>query len=200
MKLTKMVVMLFLLVLSTTSLAAIEAKDLSKFDQLSDSQKAEIIKQVENYATQGSNNITAEVVQEKMKTWSEIGAGIGTLLVSTARELGVAANEFAQTSLGRLAIAVGLVYMFGSAAIGLLVWSICWFVFLPAVWRSYKRHTVNEVVERTVVTDKTWLWVFPVYETKVTRTTRMISDGDQALHLIVALVFFTSGVIALVNF
>lgn len=199
MKVLKMMVMFFMIVISVPAIAGIDTDDLSKFNQLTDSQKAEIIKQVENLSSQGSSGVTAEVVQEKMKAWGEIGAGIGVMLVNTARELGIAANEFSQTPLGKLAVTVGLLYMFGGKLLGILVWIVCWFIFLPAIWRSYKMHAFTEKVEYKI-TDRKLFWLFPIYEKTVTRSQNNISDGEYMTHLLTGAVFAVTGILCLINF
>lgn len=193
---------LFVLLFSVSGFAAITSSDLGDFDKLSDTQKAEVVKQIAQFseASGGTSSapLTADSVKETMKKWSEVGAGVGVLVVSAAKELGLAANEFAQTSLGKLLIVVGLVYMFGDQAVLLFAWFVCWFVFLPAVWRSYKKHTFKTVVE-TTTTDRVVLWLFPIKNTKVETTLEYMTENMIALHLIIAGVFFGSGVVALAN-
>lgn len=193
-------ILMCLVFLSTPAFAKIDANDLDKFNTLSDSQKAEVIKQIDGMASNGPSvsSITPEVVKEKMKQWSEIGAGIGVLLVSTARELGVAANEFAQTPLGKLAITVGIAYMFGKSLVCLAVWIVAWFVFLPLIWRSYKKLSYREVTERKLL-EQRLLWVIPLYDTKTERSPRSVSDGEQIFHVVAGIVFFLTGVIAITN-
>jgi hypothetical protein len=93
----------------------------------------------------GGTNISA-TVRSEAAAWSELGANIGTAMVSAAKELGVAANEFSQTGLGKV-VTVLLVYkMFGPDLIGLAVGSIVLFgglfisayILMSTAWASVK--------------------------------------------------------------
>ena len=184
---------------STPALAGIDRDDLDGFSSLTETQKAEIIKQVDSYKN-ASNATTADTVKQTMMEWSEVGAGLGVMIVSVAKELGVAANEFAQTPLGRLAIVVGLTYMFGSKLLGVIVWFACWFIFAPIVWRSFMRFKFDVKTERTVVPDEKFLFIFPVYNTKVQRTEKNMGEGTYMIHLVAGAAFLVTGLICLVNF
>ena len=195
MNIFKTLVLCFMVLFSVSSFAAITADDLGEFNNLSETQKAEVVKQIAQFketSSSVSGPVTAQVVQEKMKTWGEIGAGIGVMLISTAKELGVAANEFAQTPLGKTAIVVGLTYMFGAKVLGVFAWFACWFIFIPAIWLSYNRFAYETIVEKKV-TDKKFLWLIPLYETKVTRRDRDSDNNILAFHCIAAAIFFVTG-------
>lgn len=195
MNLIKGFLAIFVLLFSFPSFANITYDDLNGFNSLSETQKAEVVRQIAQF-NESSTGVTADVVREKMKEWGEIGAGIGMMLISTAKELGIAANEFAQTPLGRLAIVVGLTYMFGAKAIVIFAWLVCWFVFLPAVYRSYKRSTTNEIIEKRLL-DRKFLWVFPLYETKISRSPKSMDEGLLIIHIIVAAILFLTGLFVL---
>lgn len=194
MNMFKTIVMCFLMLVSSTGFAGITADDLGNFNNLTESQKADVVKKIAELqeASPASGPITAEVVQEKMKSWTDIGAGIGMMLVSTAKELGLAANEFAQTPLGKTAIVVGLTYMFGAKIIGVFAWFACWFIFIPAIWLSYNRFAYETIVEKKP-TDKKFLWLVPLYETKVTRRDNDSDSNIMAFHCVAAAVFFITG-------
>jgi hypothetical protein len=76
----------------------------------------------------------AQAVLETANKWAEIGHAVGSTLVSTARDLGVTANDFASTPVGKIIVAIvvwkylasdvthiglGLLFLVGGVTIGL---------------------------------------------------------------------------------
>jgi hypothetical protein len=58
-------------------------------------------------------------VRKEMGEWGAMGQGIGIALISAAKELGLAANEFAGTPLGKVATVIIVYKMVGEDIIGL---------------------------------------------------------------------------------
>lgn len=75
---------------------------------LSQEQKALIFDQVGKLTASDSNN-TSAVIRKETEAWGELGANIGKAMVGAAKEIGMAANEFSQTSLGKIVV-IGVVY------------------------------------------------------------------------------------------
>jgi hypothetical protein len=61
------------------------------------------------------------VTPENVSKWAEVGIGVGKAISSTAKELGVEANVFAQTPLGKLALALVIWYFVGQKLLYLAV-------------------------------------------------------------------------------
>lgn len=79
-------------------------------------------------------NVSATVRQEAT-AWAELGANIGTAMVSAARELGVTANEFSQTSLGKVVTLIIVYKVIGKDILGVVVGSfILLFGFGVVLW------------------------------------------------------------------
>lgn len=67
------------------------------FSDLTDQQKAEIVKYVADKAAANKNTVTAA---DEVDKWVVIGERFGKGIGAAAKELGVAANEFVQTPVG----------------------------------------------------------------------------------------------------
>jgi len=70
--------------------------------------------------TQPSGSI-AKIVREEASEWGELGANMGKALVAAAREVGVASNEFAQTPLGKITVAIVVYKLIGEDLLGILI-------------------------------------------------------------------------------
>lgn len=141
--------------------------DLSK---LTAEQRQAITQQVNDLSAQPTN--ISATVRKEAEAWGELGANMGKAMVGAAREVGVAANEFSQTSLGKVVVfmvgykIVGrdmlgvlfgvLILMFGySLAIWIFTtkrWSTVKYEYDPVLWGMYKKariveiHTVSDTV------------------------------------------------------
>lgn len=74
---------------------------------------------------------------QKVSEWASIGKNVGEGLVATAKELGVAANDFAKTDLGKLTIIILLWHFFGKSLV-ILAFCIIYPVFIPFIMRYFK--------------------------------------------------------------
>lgn len=79
-------------------------------------------------------NISAAVRQEA-EAWGELGANMGKAVVGAAREVGVAANEFAQTPLGKVVVFLTIYKIAGNDLLGVVFGSITLLVgTILAIW------------------------------------------------------------------
>lgn len=65
-------------------------------------------------------NLSASTRAE-VEAWTQLGSNIGAALVGTAKQLGVATAEFAETPLGKIAVAIIVFKLLGKAVLGLLL-------------------------------------------------------------------------------
>jgi len=98
-------------------------------DGLTDLQKAEIAKTVEQLkANASSTALQPEKVAEVAEKWANIGEQFGKMIGSAAKEVGVAANEFLQTPVGILTATVIVFHYMGSpiihVTVGLLILAV----------------------------------------------------------------------------
>lgn len=144
--------------------------DVSK---LTPEQAAQIKQQISELSS-SPTNISSDVRKEA-EAWGELGANMGKAMVGAAKEVGVAANEFSQTSLGKIVVffaaykivgndLLGVVFgtfilIFGySIAIWVLTtkrWSKVSYEYEPVLWGMYKKaRIVNISTDSDTVTTK----------------------------------------------
>ena len=102
------------------------------FSKLSETQKAEIIKQIADKSSDTST-IKNAPSEEKVEKWVKIGSQIGQGLAGAAKEVGIAVNDFAKTPVGQLTMMLIVWHMVGGVIVhifgGLLIMVIgLWFV------------------------------------------------------------------------
>lgn len=127
------------------------------FDELSQTEKADLIKQIADKKAAKSQAANAVKVVEqttpaKVNDWLDIGSRIGAGMAGAAREMGVAVNDFAKTPVGIWTIALITWKFVGSVAVhvigGLLIWLVG-FTFIWWVSRRYRRETIVYDKEKT---------------------------------------------------
>ena len=62
--------------------------------------------------------------REELTEWGKLGTGIGQAMISAAKEVGVAANDFAATPLGKVTVAIIVYKMVGRDIIRFVVGSV----------------------------------------------------------------------------
>lgn len=98
---------------------------------------------------------TAVIVREETEAWVKIGQNVGSAMLGAAKEIGVAAVDFAQTPLGTMVCTLIVVKMFGtfifSTLIGILILSFG----IYALWYGQKRIISKPIFKQIPV-----LWGF----------------------------------------
>ena len=97
---------LFVVLAMVMSFSAVANQAPSQVDvsKLTTEQAAQIQKQVQEMQQQPTN--VSQTVRKETEAWGELGANMGKALIGAAKEVGVAANEFAGTSLGKITVAI----------------------------------------------------------------------------------------------
>ncbi len=96
---------------------------------LTEQQQAELVLQVVKMKGTAANVSTADEVSK----WVDIGKNLGQGLAATAKELGITANELADTPVGMVAITVIIWNYMGESIIGIL-FGIVWFTTMIPTW------------------------------------------------------------------
>ena len=116
------------------------------FSKLSEAEKAEVVRMVAEKSSSGVGSV------EKIDKYVQIGSNIGKGLASTAKEVGVAVNEFATTPVGIVAMMLLVWNMMGKAII-MIALGVSLIVFGPIIIRRMYRGCVD--TETTYSPDKT---------------------------------------------
>lgn len=142
-------------VAAQTETAQTQTIDTSKFtaDQLKQlNTLVDSTKTTADKALDTANKLAEVVDPEKMSQWAEFGKNIGSSIASAAKEIGIAAKDFANTPLGVTAVVVIIYKIFQSEIVGLfdvlIGLGILWFV--TRTWNYYFKKLC--MTSRTVVT------------------------------------------------
>lgn len=90
-----------LVMMFVTSLAFSESFTVQVEGKLTDEQRAAVALVAQQKAAEP---VSAAPTVSKVKEWVDIGGAIGAGLASSAKELGIAANTFAQTPVGKFTV------------------------------------------------------------------------------------------------
>jgi len=103
---------------------ATNPENISNIDvsKLTSEQKVQLLSQVTDLQKQANSttNISA-TVRNEASAWGDLGANMGRAAVSAAKEIGVAANDFVQTPLGKITMGIVIYKVMGGAIVHLVV-------------------------------------------------------------------------------
>ena len=113
------------------------------FAQLTEEQKAQVVQQV---ATMAAQQAGPQAVVDKATQWAQIGQGLGQGMVAMAREMGIAVNEFAGTTVGKIATVMLLWHYMGNDILRLVAGAM-----IAIVGFGYLRWLMNHQYPTTIV-------------------------------------------------
>ena len=127
------------------------------FDSLSEQDKLAIMKEIADKAPNGSPGVLAKAVDnvtnpEKVSQWVQLGADIGKGLAGAAKEVGVAANEFVNTPVGKWVAFLIIWHFMGSMAVHVGGGILILLVSITGIWFYTKK---SQQVVMTYDKDKT---------------------------------------------
>ena len=137
MKALFLTVLLTLCAFSTSAFAEdISNTDLTDFNDLTAVQQAAVVTQIAASVEQnaaGIGSLAGDTSVEDIDQWVDLGEKVGKMLGGTAKELGIAANEFAKSPLGVMAMVLIIWNYAGADLYGFIV-GIFWFSALLPLW------------------------------------------------------------------
>jgi hypothetical protein len=130
-------VLALLFLFTSPAFADIDHKNLTDFDNLTSTQKAEVVSQIAKLKAKSEPSAVPAVptppVSEKVNAWVEIGASLGKGLAATAKELGVAVNDFAKSPVGILTTAV-IIWKYVGHDLFHVTFGVGFFIVYFSVW------------------------------------------------------------------
>lgn len=105
---------------------------------LTDEQEAELRMQAARMKTQNQSIDKSLPTAEKLKQYAEFGQAVGVAFSSTAKELGVAVDDFSKTNVGKLTIALIIWKIAGRDFVHFIAGS-CFFLIMTILWARYFR-------------------------------------------------------------
>jgi hypothetical protein len=150
----KQLIMLVIAMLCTVSVYAGATSNITSIDvsKLSPEQRAALLQaatQMENQP--GANNPGfSESMRKEVEKWGELGTGMGRAAVNAAKEVGLAANDFVQTPLGKVTMGVVLYKVMGRDILRFAICMLLITIFMPLAvfFTCIKKH--GEVTYDTV--------------------------------------------------
>ena len=103
---------------------------------LTPSQKAQVQFEVAEMLEENGQDKSAQNQVEKAKEWAELGQQVGVALVATAKELGIAVEDFSHTTIGKVTIGIIVWKLMGKE----ILRGVVGFLFLVVgiwMWRHY---------------------------------------------------------------
>jgi hypothetical protein len=97
---------------------------------------------------------TSAAIRTEASEWAEIGSNIGSAMVSAAKELGVAANEFSQTGIGKITTVIIAYKIIGNDILGVIIGTGILIGFVGAGFRIIFGPCLGDIVYET----RTILW------------------------------------------
>ena len=140
----------------------------------------------------GANDVSNA---KKVKEWVDIGTEIGAGIASTARELGVAANDFVKTPVGKMTAAIIVWHFLGSSIIHIM-FGMTWLLVVGSIWYSLYRRTGFKVTTTDYEAGKGPNGTKRV----VTRVPEDLSDGQNATFILGSLIIVAVGIISIATF
>lgn len=143
----KLLLSLAIVLASTLSFAEGLTSDAARragFDTLTESQKAEVIKNIADAKARGEQNIAAQVSSPaKVNEWLDVGTKIGQMFGGAAKEVGIAVNDFVKTPVGQWTMAIIVWKYMGGAIIHVMGGLIVLTVGFGMILFMIRRHTTS---------------------------------------------------------
>jgi len=164
----KLFKILLVLLLVSANANALSSKDIQGFNDLTVQQQAEIIKTVADKKAQIDQEklVPVTTVVQETEKWVNLGTSIGKGLASTAKELGVAVNDFAKTNVGQWTMFLIIFNIMGD--------EIIHFIFGILI-------LLIGVTFTTVLLNRRFGWEIQYTDGKISSKKRRESDGDLVL-------------------
>lgn len=129
---------LLLILASALLLASAHAQTTVDVSKLTPEQQAAVKKSIDSM--KGEPNIS-QTAREETEKWVELGGNMGKAAVGAAKELGMAANEFVATPIGRVTMGVVVYKVIGKDVLKTITGFCVLVVFLClAVWFAKRKH------------------------------------------------------------
>lgn len=151
------------------------------FDKLTETQKADVIKSVALKAQEAK--VADSVTVDKIDRWVQVGSNLGKGLAATAKELGVAVNEFANTPIGKLATALIVWNIMGSAIVHIVGAFVFWVLGFTAIRVIFNRAYPSDITYNTEIRN-----IFGNHPIIKAKRQELTSEGMAALIVVYAIV------------
>jgi hypothetical protein len=134
---------------------------------------------------------------ETLSQWVGLGKEIGVAMNEGLTALTTTAVNFSETELGRFTMFVIAWKVLGKDVMRIFIALPAWLLLMGIFTWSYKRTYPRKILRSKTLTDKRFLWIFPVYDNFQYEIYKIEKDsygtlgpnGIRALHALFALIF-----------
>lgn len=184
-----------LFLLSPTLTFADSQTTITTAQGLTDEQKALLAAEAAKMVTENPTGKFSTTKAKEFQQWVDLGTAIGSGLASTAKELGIAANDFVKTPVGKLTAGLIVWHFVGSSAIHLVFGSL-WLLLVGSFWYSLYRRTAFKV---TVTDYETGKGPNGAKRTTI-RSNVDLTEGQSGTFIVGGLIIAAVGVVTLATF
>lgn len=125
------------------AIAGISAGNLTEFNDLTDSQKAQVVSQIAALKEQSTPK------PSDVNEWVNIGMSIGKGIAATAAELGVSVDKFIGTTTGKIAMALIVWHVVGNDIMHMAAGFIFFITFIPIWFYMNRRYCVIKSITKS---------------------------------------------------
>lgn len=119
---------------------------------LTEEQRAQLALQAAQMKKQNSGpsvSLAENLSPERLNEWVELGKNIGLAIAATAKELGIASDEFLKSNTGKITVALIVWHYMGRDIVGIVGGTIAWIVLTSIILWSFKYfHMTKKVVTK----------------------------------------------------
>jgi len=188
-----------LLLLSFAASAGLtsDATSSAGFSQLTEAQKAEVIKTITQQAESNRTSpATTSVIPdpEGVERWAKIGTSVAAGLGAAARELNVGVNEFAKSPVGQLTTVLIVWKLIGAQLIHVLGGILVWIIGIITIRNIMNRRIPDKIVYSS--TDKN---IFGNYVI-VKRDKQPLNDDEAGGYIFCGAIVLVLGLVTVFSF
>lgn len=180
--------------ISTTAFAESQTT-ITTAQGLTDAQKAELASAAAKMVAENASGAGDVNNAKRVKEWVDIGTQIGSGIASTARELGVAANDFVKTPVGKMTAAIIVWHFMGSSIIH-IAFGMTWLLVVGSIWYFLYRRTAFKIVTTEYEAGKGPSGAKRTVEKKPVD----LSDGQNGTFIVGSLIIAAIGIISIATF
>jgi hypothetical protein len=163
------------------------------WEKLTEQQKAELVKQVADMQSQNAAiGKVPPVSADNIEKWVSVGKMVGIGLSSAAKELNIAVNDFANTYVGKITIAIIVWNVLGESITMIAVGIFIWIIGIGCVYAAYCAKNPIVVVYSK---EKTNIFGNAVIESKH----RVVKDTDFSVYVILSLAVLVIGATVIIT-
>jgi hypothetical protein len=162
---TFLLLMAMLFSINTYATGSLSTNDLGEFNELTTEQQAAIVAEIAKKKAANAKAVVPDVAAlkdpEQLTKWVSVGTAIGTGLAETAKQLGVAADEFAKSTIGTIAVILIVWTIIGADLVQLMVgsaWLCFWIPFCVWMVKRTMFELVNVPMQKGDLMKDRYVW------------------------------------------